>query len=114
MRILHVFADRGAENPCLSRHGKVHRFTLNAYQNPWSTVVQCDANHLPIKEDVMFDLGVFHPPCGGASPMSDTGSGSREDWPDLIPLSREISDKHCDHWIIENKPRERASTRKWS
>jgi hypothetical protein len=38
--------------------------------------------------------------------MSDTGEGSREDWPDLIPLSREIGKQHCDHFIIENKPRE--------
>jgi hypothetical protein len=105
MKVLHVFADVGAENPTLSRYGNVYRFTLNAEANDYSEVVQCDANHLPIQDDVMFDLGIFHPPCGGVSPMSDTGNGSRDDWPDLIPLSREIAERHCDHWVIENKPR---------
>jgi len=38
--------------------------------------------------------------------MSDTGQGNREEWPDLIPLSRNIATQHCDEWIIENKPRE--------
>jgi len=106
MRILHVFADRGAENPTLSNYGDVYRFTLNAYSNDYSQVVQCDANKLPIKDDVTFDIGWFHPPCGGVSPMSDTYGGDSDDWPDLIPLSREIAHKHCDDWVIENKPRD--------
>jgi len=106
MRILHCFADQGAENPCLDRYGDVYRFSLNITPNDYSQAVQCDARHIPLKDDVSFDLGIFHPPCGGVSPMSDTGEGSREDWPDLIPLSREIAKKHCDEWIIENKPRE--------
>jgi hypothetical protein len=106
MKILHVFADKGAENPTLSRYGDVYRFTLNAKSNDYSQVVQCDANSIPIRDGVTFDIGWFHPPCGGVSPMSDTGEGSREDWPDLIPVAREIAHKHCDHWVIENKPRE--------
>lgn len=110
MKILHVFADRGAENPTLSNYGDVYRFTLNAYSNDYSQAVQCDAHQLPIKDDVTFDIGWFHPPCGGVSPLSDTNTGSREDWPDLIPLSREIANKYCDHWVIENKPRESLDT----
>jgi len=106
MNILQVFADQGAENPCLDRHGDVFRFSLNMEPNQWSKGVQCDANNLPLKESAQFDLGIFHPPCGGVSPLSDTGSGSRDDWPDLIPLSREIANQHCDHHIIENKPRD--------
>lgn len=106
MRILQVFADRGAENRALSSYGDVYRFTKNAYANEDSQVVQCDANQLPIAPDATFDIGWFHPPCGGASPMSDTGNGSRESWPDLIPLSRDIAQQHCDEWVIENKPRD--------
>ena len=106
LKILHVFADQGAENPTLSNYGDILRISLNAQPNKWSDAIQADANHLPLSEDAQFDIGWFHPPCGGVSPMSDTGSGSREDWPDLIPLSREIAHAHCDHWVIENKPRE--------
>ncbi|UXF50803.1 MAG: hypothetical protein HQRvContig01_35 [Haloquadratum phage sp.] len=106
MRILHCFADTGAENPCLSRHGDVVRLGLDAKPNQWSQAITADANQLPIQDGVTFDMGWFHPPCGGVSPMSDTGSGSREDWPDLIPVAREIAEQHCDRWVIENKPRD--------
>jgi len=106
VKILQVFADSGAENPTLSNYGDIYRFSINIEPNQWSEAVQCDANALPIKSDVTFDLGWFHPPCGGVSPMSDTGEGSRDDWPDFIPLAREIAEQHCDHWIIENKPRD--------
>jgi len=106
VKILQVFADKGAENPALDRHGDLYRISWDITANKWSTAIQADANNLPLKDSAQFDLGIFHPPCGGVSPMSDTGNGSREDWPDLIPLSREIGKNHCDHWIIENKPRE--------
>lgn len=106
MKILHVFADKGAETPCLSKHGEVYRFSLNLEGNDYSEGVKADAQQLPIKDTAQFDLGVFHPPCGGVSIMSETGSGSRDDWPDLIPQARELAEKYCDHHIIENKPRE--------
>jgi hypothetical protein len=106
LRILHCFADTGAENPCLDRHGDVLRVGLDVTPNDYSDGVQADARHLPFHDTAQFDLGVFHPPCGGVSPMSDTGEGSRDDWPDLIPTAREVARQHCDHWIIENKPRE--------
>lgn len=106
MDILHVFADKGAENPALSRYGDVLRFSINAEPNDYSEAVKADARKLPIADDATFDIGWFHPPCGGVSPMSDTGEGSREDWPDLIPVARDIARKHCDEWVIENKPRE--------
>ena len=106
LSILQVFADRGAENPTLSNYGKVTRLSINIEPNEYSDAVQCDANHLPLQPDAQFDIGWFHPPCGGASIMSETGDGSRDDWPDLIPLSREIADQHCNHHVIENIPRE--------
>lgn len=106
MRILHAFADRGAECPALDRHGDVVRLTINPEQNQWSDVIQGDVRHPPVAEDVTFDLGIGHPPCGGVSPMSDTGSGDSGDWPDLIPEARRLFRDHCDEWIIENKPRD--------
>lgn len=106
MDILHVFADQGAENPCLDRYGNVLRLSIEIEPNDYSDAIQADATQLPLQDDARFDLGVMHPPCGGVSPMSDTGSGSRDEWPDLIPEAREIAHNHCDHWIIENKPRE--------
>ena len=106
MRILQVFADSGAENPTMDNYGDVLRLSININANQWSDAVQCDATQLPLKDSAQFDLGWFHPPCGGVSPMSDTGNGSRDDWPDLIPVAREIAEQHCDEWVIENKPRD--------
>ena len=106
MKILHAYADLGAEDPCLNRHGDVTRLTIDARPNEYSTVIQADATQPPFSDDVEFDLGIGHPPCGGVSPMSDTGSGSRDDWPDLVPDCRELFKEYCDHYIIENKPRE--------
>jgi len=106
MKILHAFADVGAEDPALDRYGDVIRVTINPQQNDYSDVIGGDVTKLPIKDDVQYDLGWFHPPCGGVSPMSDTHDGNRNEWPDLIPETREAAKKHCDHWVIENKPRE--------
>jgi len=106
VKILQVFADKGAENPALDRHGDVYRISWDITPNEWSKSIQADARNLPLKESAQFELGLFHPPCGGVSPMSDTGDGSRDEWPDLIPPSRDIAKQHCDHYIIENKPRE--------
>jgi len=106
MKILQAFADKGAECPALDRHGDVTRLSINPERNEWSDVVQADARHSPFSDDVAFDLGVGHPPCGGVSPMSDTGDGDRDEWPDLIPECRELFERHCDDWIIENKPRD--------
>lgn len=110
MKILHVFADKGAENPALDRYGDVYRFSINIDANEWSEGVQADARQLPIQPGVTFDIGWFHPPCGGVSPLSDTYSGSREEWPDLIPAAREIAAEYCDHHVIENKPRDSLDT----
>jgi hypothetical protein len=109
MRILQVFADIGAENPALSRYGNITRVSREIEENQWSTGIEAeiiDVESFPIDHGETFDIGWFHPPCGGVSPMSDTGNGSREEWPDLIPLSREIAKQYCDHYVIENKPRE--------
>jgi len=106
LKILHCFADKGAENPTLSNYGDVLRLSIDVTGNQWSDAIQADAQALPLKPDTQFDIGWFHPPCGGVSPMSDTYGGDSNDWPDLIPLAREIAQEHCTHYVIENKPRE--------
>jgi len=104
LRILHVFADKGVESEALSSYGDVVRIGLNAVPNASSQGIKADANLLPIKPGVTFDLGVFHPPCGHWADLTSI-SGDPDDWPDLIPLAREIAERHCEHYIIENKPR---------
>jgi len=105
MKILQCYADKGAENPALSKYGSILRISWDIDQNEWSTAIQADCGNLPIRDNAQFNIGWFHPPCGGVSPMSDTNGNSRDEWPDLIPQAREIAKKHCDHWVIENKPR---------
>ena len=103
LRILHVFADRGVEAEALSCYGDVLRVGWNALGNDCSTAIRADANHLPIKPGVTFDLGVFHPPCTKWADMTSI-SGDPDEHPNLIPLSRELGEQFCDEWIIENKP----------
>lgn len=106
MRILQAFADMGAEDPALSRHGEVVRLSIAPELNRWSQTIQADATRPPLPDSETFDLAIAHPPCGGVSPMSDTGSGDSDDWPDLVPEARELVRTVADEWIIENKPRD--------
>lgn len=101
MDILHCFADRGAENPCLSRYGDIYRVGLDPTSNEYSHAIQADAKALPIGPSATFDLGVFHPPC---TKWTDMPGADTDNAPNLIPLSRDVAFEHCDHWIIENKP----------
>jgi len=102
MQILHCFADMGTESEVLSDYGTVYRIGHNVSDTNDSIPIQADANDLPFSDSVTFDLGLFHPPC---TKWSDMPSADTENAPNLIPLSREIAHKHCEHWIIENKPR---------
>lgn len=102
MKILHCFADEGVESEVLSAYGEVIRVGLAPSDTNSSRPIQADANKLPFRANT-FDLGIFHPPCGFVSPMSDTKNGSREDWPNLIPIARTQAKRVCDHYIIENK-----------
>jgi hypothetical protein len=100
-KILHCFADRGAENPCLSRYGTVVRVGIDVEKNDYSMAIKADAVDLPFKDSTTFNLGVFHPPC---TKWSDMPGSDKESAENLIPLARDIAHKHCKHWIIENKP----------
>lgn len=104
MNILHGFADHGVEAQALSVYGSVTRATLNPRENEFSTVVAADLSHpdeLPFKEN-QFTLGVFHPPCTAYADMP--GANKNGDAPELIEEARELGERYCDHYIIENKP----------
>lgn len=102
MKILHCYADDGVESEVLSAYGEVIRVGLNPKDTNQSEPIKADAKELPFREDT-FDLGLFHPPCGYVSPLSDTKGGSRDDWPNLIPVAREQAQRVCEHYVIENK-----------
>lgn len=103
LRILHCFADHGTEAEPLGCYGEVVRVGLDPADTNDSHPIQADAHHLPFAPDVRFDLGFFHPPCTRWSDMPDANKDG--DAPNLIPLAREIGRDHCDHYVIENKPR---------
>jgi len=102
-RILHCFADHGTEAEVLARYGRVVRIGLNAADTNASEPITADAHQLPIQPDIRFDFGLFHPPCTKWSDMPDADKNG--DAPNLLPLAREIGREHCEHWVIENKPR---------
>jgi len=102
LTILHAYADTGIESEVLADYGDVTRVGLNPKDTNRSTPLKCDARDLPFQANT-FDIGVFHPPCGFVSPLSDTKTGSREDWDNLIPDARREAQRVCKHYIIENK-----------
>ena len=86
----------------LQRYGTVERWSVDPTSNPWDdSVAQYDL--LKDEPEGEFDLGLFHPVCSKwAGP---TGiSGDRDDHPNMIPRARELAERHCGHWIIENVP----------
>jgi len=104
MQILHCFADEGVESEALCAYGDVVRVGLDPRDTNESQPIKADANALPFKDGATFDLGLFHPPCQRWSSLTHI-HGDPEDHPNLIPLSREIAQQHCDEYIIENVPR---------
>lgn len=102
-RILHCFADHGTEAEVLSNYGDVVRIGLDPRDTNDSTPIQADARQLPFDDSVSFEFGLFHPPCTRWSDMPNANKAG--DAPDLIPLAREIAERYCDYWVIENKPR---------
>lgn len=109
--ILHCFADWGTECEVLSNYGTVVRLGIDPKDTNESSPIQADAHleadgkthDLPIRDDVTFDLGLFHPVC---SKWADTTSisGDPESHENMIPSARAIAEEYCDHYIIENVP----------
>lgn len=112
-RILHCFADFGTEAEVLTGYGEVIRIGIQIRDTNDSTPIQADAHikpegeskawDIPFKEEVQFDLGVFHPVCSRwAATTSISGDPDRHE--NMIPSSRSIAERFCDHYVIENVP----------
>jgi len=110
--ILHCFADYGTESEILSGFGNVIRVGVDPVDTNDSTPVKADAHvsskgkdwYFPIKDDVTFDLGLFHPVCSRWAATTSI-SGDPEEHENMIPSARAIAEEYCDHYIIENVPR---------
>ena len=102
MRILHCFADTGVECEALSAYGHVTRVGIDPTDNPYTDeLITADARELEL--DQAFDLGLFHPPCQRWTPGAQQ-HGTTVNHDDLIPVARELAERYCDEWIIENVP----------
>lgn len=111
-RILHCFADQGVESEVLSWYGDVIRVGIETEDHNESEPIVADAHVLdnnkewdvPFREDVTFDLGVFHPVCSKWAATTSI-SGNPDEHTNMIPSARSIAERYCDHYIIENVPR---------
>ena len=101
--ILHCFADYGVESEVLTGYGNVVRVGIDAKDTNESEPIKADVYQFPIKDDVQFDLGVFHPICKRWASLTSI-SGDPDDHPNQIPRARELADQYCHHYVIENKP----------
>ena len=98
-QIGHFFADVGVESEPLSAYGEIWRYGLDPRETRFTDhhiTVDLAADVPPIPVDG-FDLGLFHPPCHKWTQRAG------EDAANLIPRARELAEKHCDEWIIENQ-----------
>lgn len=113
--ILHCFADKGTESEVLSNFGDVVRVSIDPQDTNESEPIAADAHLLPegdeekdwgfpIKDDVTFDLGVFHPVCTKWAATTSI-SGDPDEHENMIPSARSIAQDYCDHYVIENVPK---------
>lgn len=110
-RILHCFADYGTESEVLCGYGDVIRVGIRTRDTNDSTPITADAHlepedgskgwHFPIREDVTFDLGVFHPVCSRWAATTSI-SGIPDSHENMIPSARTLGEQYCDHYVIEN------------
>lgn len=99
LRIGHFFADVGVESEALSAFGDVHRYSIDPEDSPFNeTVTQIDLAEDDPDVDEPFDLGFFQPPCYKWTQRR------AEDAENLIPRARELAERYCGEYIIENKP----------
>jgi hypothetical protein len=111
-KIFHCFADYGVESEILDELGDVYRVGINARDTNTSTPIQADAHFLadgkewdfPLRPDVEFDLGLFHPVCSKWAATTSI-SGNAEDHENMIPSARAIAERHCKNYVIENVPK---------
>jgi hypothetical protein len=109
--ILHCFADYGVGSEILSWYGDVVRIGIDPRNSNDSEPIKADAHitdekkkwDIPIKENVAFDLGVFHPVCSKWAATTSI-SGDPDDHTNMIPSARSIAERYCNHYVIENVP----------
>lgn len=110
--ILHCFADYGIESEILCGFGNVIRVSISPVDTNRSTPIKADAHiaveekdwGFPIKGNMTFDLGFFHPVCSRWAATTSI-SGDPDKHENMIPSARAIADEYCDHYVIENVPR---------
>lgn len=99
LRIGHFFADVGVETEALSAYGEVWRYGIGPEDNPHTHhLVEIDLRETPPVPVEGFGVGLFQPPCYEWTQRAD------ESGENLIPRAREMAEKYCDEWIIENQP----------
>ena len=111
-RILHCFADHGVESEVLSWYGDVIRVGIDTEDHNDSAPITADAHvlgdnkewDLPFREDVQFDLGVFHPVCSKWAATTSI-DGDPDEHTNMIPSARLIAERYCTAYVIENVPR---------
>lgn len=101
-RILHLYADLGVEDEVLHTFGEVVRVGIDPEPNPFSEVVQADAQDPPLAGG--FDLAVVHYPCQRWSRSTENGGGDPEAWPDDLGEARRVARELAEHYILENVP----------
>lgn len=99
--IYHLFADWGVEAEALSAYGRVYGVGLDPEKTPFRIAIKGDALNPPL--DPIADLVVAHPPCQRWSPAT-RATGDPDEWPNLIPETRDVVEDLGRDWIIENVP----------
>jgi hypothetical protein len=110
--ILHCFADEGTECEALAVYGDVIRVGIDPNDTNESQPIRADAHleadgkdwELPIRDQVSFDLGVFHPVCSRWAETTSI-SGNPDEHQNMIPSARRLAQQYCKHSIIENVPK---------
>lgn len=70
---------------------------------PGPDEVDSDVLNFPFRDDLTFDLGVFHPVCSKWASTTSI-SGNVDDHQNMIPGARALADQYCEHYVIENVP----------
>lgn len=100
LRIGHFFADWGVESERLAAYGDVHRFTIDPKPNEFvDETTQIDLVEEEPDIEGQLDFGLWHPECYKWTQRS------AEDAENQIPRVRELADRYCKEYVIENKPK---------
>jgi hypothetical protein len=97
MKIVHAFVHTGIESELLKEYGKIDGYGLDITVS-WNfdNFYELDLIENDLKQD--YDFGLFHPMCQKWAKSTH----KREKYNNQIPRARELAEKHCDYWIIEN------------